>query len=801
MPNEKRGKVVSMMANCAERGVVVALHDPLGIAMDIGALCARFNIDKALYTQKHKYALTTLTQVESVVEKAITPIQFDGNGERVALMHGPNETSGQDFDLYECLNKDKFNEYRQEFARDFAIFDGRIEKAIALWRDWMGQTGAGSVQVAMQQINHKHADLQDMQLVFTAIEQISFGLSSSRTGQAALYKTLIKEDANNADYLKIASDITAKALSWSALHDRCSEMADTMENVSGVKLSAAITSAVNGTMEVLGSLMATQVMQQGQDRWHTMASNIATYIYQKPLGTQVMSLANALAELGKNGIAGVGQGARQAMISGVGMLDSLRFNTIPIEVLTIDGQPIISTNASELASKVGAGMGLWVAMASCFQLSKASRNAVEKIPSSVTAKWMHSIPAQIMYIGVNLADGLLNISSQNTRFDQLLQRGGQRAVSAISHLYPAGLSNLAQGSVLGQNVLSVGTKLASAGKTLLMKVLKLGTIMGVIEIVVGAIAAWEKFERGDLDAALGGTMIVSAGLIWTIAGATALLPGFGWVAAGFILLAGGILVMAFAEDDALTTWVKNGFWGSTEFLSGADYLYFGNESRDDYVFGNQKGFDAFLEESMELDSTSVIQSYFKHEVSAFHNIIYKPKITLKGERKFIDHHHSLHLTITLSLPGFISGQSTLNGHFQGNIKYLADLEYTSTEAPWADIELDVREGAVQTKGGYSEDDMQVTIPADRLSTLVGIENKGHLKRYSHKVPLDWNILNNGDFETHLIYNAKYFSGDHRYRIMSMNDLRFTYSYHPTTEVTVPILLVDGEYEYGETVKL
>ncbi len=115
-------------------------------------------------------------------------------------------------------------------------------------------------------------------------------------------------------------------------------------------------------------------------------------------------------------------------------------------------------------------------------------------------------------------------------------------------------------------------------------------------------------------------------------------------------------------------------------------------------------------------------------------------------------------------------------------------------------DLGTSQGEIAVSGGYNEDDMQITIPADRLSKLVAIENRGHLKKYTHQAPLRWSILRNGDFEAHLIYNAKCFSGDYRYRIMSMNDLRFTYTYHPTIEVSVPILLVDGEYRYGETVE-
>ncbi|EPJ45069.1 MAG: hypothetical protein OFPII_30390 [Osedax symbiont Rs1] len=802
LPKEKRGQVVTMMAKCAERGVVVALHDPLGIAMDIGALCANFGLDKAAYVEHHKYAITTMTQVESLIEDTLTPIRYDANGETVSLLAKPRTTSGRAFDLYQEINQEKFHYYRNHFARDLAIIDGRLAKAVALWEDWMSKTDSGSVFIAMQQIDANHPDIYDMQLAFTAIEQMTFGLSTSKVGQRALYNQLLKTSATNADYLKLAREISGKALGWSKLHDTCQAAAANLEDASGERLSTLVKKAIDNTMIGMGTLISTQVAHDIRSKWLHLTSSLATFIHGVPLGTQTMSLANALSAFGLSTMSQAGHHLRGAMLSSASVMEALRFDSIHVEVITVNGTPLISMDADTLTSKLGAGLGLWGVMASSIELSSASRNAIEKQPGSKAAALVRSVPAQILLIGASAAEAIISILGQGDKLDHLLQRGGTRTITLLNSLYPAGLSHLASSSIVGSHVVSVGTKIASAGKTLLMKMLKLGTIMGVVEIVISAITAWEKFQRGDLDAAMGATMMLSGGLIFTLAGASSLVPGFGWAAAAVILLVGGILVMAFAEDDDLTVWVKNCFWGSNEFFSGSDYLYFGNKGRDDYSYYDKEGFDAFFEHAKKLGNDEKVKKYFKHEISVFHNLVYKPKITFEEKKLYQDGYDSYHLTIKAKLPGFVIGQSNLAGHLSAKINYLANLTWSSSLPANVEVQIDIEQGKIQLINSQSLKAPTRGMPEHLKSTLVQSLYRGNTKKYQHQVPISWIMQANGEFLGTILHSAKHFDGSISHFIQYVIDKKFTYTYQPTPEIKVPISYDDDntKFNYGETIK-
>jgi hypothetical protein len=803
LPTEERGKVVTMMASCAERGVVVALHDPLGIAMDIGALCANFGFDKAAYIEHHKYAITTMSQVESLIEDTLTPIKYDANGKSVSLISKSRTTSGKAYDLHEEINQEKFHYYRNEFARDLAIIDGRIAKAIALWEDWMTKKDTGSVFIAMQQIDANHPDIYDMQLAFTAIEQMTFGLSTSKVGQRALYNQLMKESATNVDYLKLAREISGKAVGWAGLHDTCQAAADNLEDASGAQLSTLVKRAIDNTMMGMGTLISTQLAQDIRSKWLQLASDLATYIHGVPLGTQTMSLASALSTFGLSTMNQAGHQLRSAMLSSAGVMEALRFNSIQVEVITVNGTPLISMDANTLANKLGAGLGLWGVMASSIELSGASRNAIEKLPGSNAATLVRSVPAQVLLIGASAAEAIINILGKGDKLDHLLQRGGTRTISLLNSLYPAGLSHLASSSIIGSHVASIGTKIASASKTLLMKMLKLGTIMGVIEIVISAITAWEKFQRGDIDAAIGATMMLSGGMILTLAGATSLVPGFGWAAAAVILLVGGILVMAFTEDDDLTVWVKNGFWGSEKFFSGSsNYLYFGNIDRDSHTYGGFEKFDAFFEQAKQLKTDDKVKSYFKYEVSVFHNLVYKPKITFESKRVNQDGYDAYHLTIKAKLPGFVIGQSNLEGHLSAKIRYLANLPSSSSLPPNVEVQIDTKQGEIQPIKPPSFEMPSKGIPEHLQSTLVQSLNNGNTKKYKHQVPINWNMQANGEFVGYMLHSAKHFDGSLSHIIRYVNDKKFTYTYQPTSEVKVPISYDSdsAKFNYGETIE-
>jgi hypothetical protein len=383
-----------------------------------------------------------------------------------------------------------------------------------------------------------------------------------------------------------------------------------------------------------------------------------------------------------------------------------------------------------------------------------------------------------------------------------LQRGGTRTIALLNSLYPAGLSHLASSSIIGSHVASVGTKIASAGKTLLMKMLKLGTIMGVIEIVISAITAWEKLQRGDLDAAIGATMMLSGGLIFTLAGASSLVPGFGWAAAAVILLVGGILVMAFTEDDDLTVWVKNCFWGSDAYFSGADYLYFGNKERDDYKYDGKEGFDAFFKHSKQLDNDEKVKKYFKHEVSVFHNLVYKPKITFESKRINQDGYDSYHLTIKAKLPGFIVGQSNLAGHLSAKINYLANLSWSSSLPPNVEVQIDTKQGEIQPIGSHSLKASSQGVSEESKSILVQSLYGGNTKRYKHQVPINWVMRANGEFVGYFLHSAKHFDGSITHTIQYIIDKKFTYTYQPTAEIKVPISYErdSTRFNYGETIE-
>ncbi len=634
-------QIRSAMHKKAEIGVIIGLHDPIGIAGDLGSFHTSVTLESLGDITENTYAYTTYQAIESqlgavlpnskhpfavtrqknklivdmfdkkvkqkVNEKQSKP--FTNNPawvEDVARKETYNKLSDEDkkalLDAHAALENakqqatplekakealaDNFFSTRKKLIDKSVARDKEIEKLLAVIKNWLKGTGQGSISRYFQLLEKEtqstiNADqLTGVHNLLGSIATTLENLQSSRPGRVMLAEIMFGKEENKGLWVTHVlpfATAASKSSDWS--EKAIARFVD--------QLSTKHTSA-------------THAMQTLQGALHSFYASIS--------GTNALS--NSLLSLYKS----------NAKADPLSALPALRY-LFSLESVRFDVQPhtleeILATAAKDIDSITG-----WNASSRAKLFGKLTSQSMlvptingQSVDFDVGTRVSVGFNGVVGFVelflyGMNsymIMSGMERISqsdslTHSTAIWLKSNIGYQVALFAdnIAKIFAKNIDTLIaknaalvinktrfSSAVISSNLTSKAQSLLGTGKfyTGLTKLAKIGPALGLIDMISNTALAISLGDRGDYDAAayaatgaVGGAAMIA---FTVLAGPIA----WAFLGVGVLLTVVGMVGLSNNTDGDLERWVKDSFWGgkpSKVFGLVPEYYYWNEVERDE----------------------------------------------------------------------------------------------------------------------------------------------------------------------------------------------------------------------------
>ncbi|BAQ71439.1 hypothetical protein NHU_04326 [Rhodovulum sulfidophilum] len=640
----------AMMGAKSKTGpVLVALHDPEGVAAEI-CMCHANRVGiRTRYLEVNSYAILS-GQASKVLQNAGRARLDEG---------GLGWLETRNLNKWMSSIRPERDAVLDKIEAQLESYDDTLEGILNAWRKFfdMGRSAPlstpGSLQTHSLQFDPDDSLGSDIagRIRFAQISVAA--ITGSKAGIEELRKTVFAPEAWGEAQNPVANAVklVTGSLSLASL---------------GAQYAKEIRDAASSLMTDISMPLSLEIVTVGRVDMLKEINRFSSGIVQHRIERVVSPVSDVQRELARQS-----RGSQSTKMISRGH----QLNTVvtPLNVYKIDGVVHVAADrAFDMFGTAGAGFTIFGNILNIVSLSGTSGPSMARGQSGRFANdpgigiAMNSVEALTKAFEISRTVG-----TAGTPVTRSYSVNGQLDRAKFAKLVKNvnGADDLVRVMVNDGKMVQTGTLAASESR--LVKVVgHVGSAIGVATAAMDALNAREAYQRGDTVAlgsytasAVGG-LVLGSMVVMTV-------PLAGQIMAVVLLIIGGVL--AFFVDDQVTKWLKNSYWGTSP-----NYLYWKNSSRSniadraDMAFGH-----ASQSELIRTDDTEYYEPKFlKRELQEFHQIAYWPRnatdpASMSATREVgiwpfnrattQTESTKKYFTVSFQLPNFIDGISQFDG--------------------------------------------------------------------------------------------------------------------------------------------
>ena len=562
----------------------------------------------------------------------------------------------------DALSED-FNTVRTELNANTELVDSRLKKIIQIIKAWLDIESAGSVNRYLAMLDEgsktelKEDQLASLHNLVETLNQLLAGLSTSAPGRELLNSKLFDSKEKgwwNNHIIRLAEK--AADNSGKTLNNYNAQMAARYRTAESAEIS--LTNTIN---RFFSNISATTHLAQGMiaiGRNNATADQLAAFSTMQHLA-RMAGVEITLAETTVGNILHNAQADTASIVDWNKSPAAKYYGTIlnervPIATATKNREKL--NNYGKLLDQSVGGIALSVLAASAWMESDGVKSVLLRSNASISVA--ESISNSLAIQGAALIENIAKLARRD--LDAIIAKNASRIVN-----YYGGNSSSMSTTISS----SVESRFGVKGLAFAKSMIKVGGILGVIDIAAKVFQSNRLSNRGDYDAAAyaaTGAVGGMAMLAFAFAGPVGIIIGLTGVA---ISIVSGVKLTQ-AIDSGIEAWVKGGFWGgkpSGIFDRQPKYYYWGNIDRLEIeaILDNKKltEFDSQLEIAKLITNGKAkalspnvneqqVSRFFIKEVAGLNDILYMPRISQTNE------------TVQIALPNYSHEHSLLEVIFQ-----------------------------------------------------------------------------------------------------------------------------------------
>ncbi|MBL3553935.1 toxin VasX [Rhodovulum sulfidophilum] len=589
----------AMMGAKSKTGpVLVALHDPEGVAAEI-CMCHANRVGiRTRYLEVNSYAILS-GQASKVLQNAGRARLDEG---------GLGWLETRNLNKWMSSIRPERDVVLDEIEARLASYDDALEGILNAWRKFfdMGRSAPlstpGSLQTHSLQFDPDDSQGSDIagRIRFAQISVAA--ITGSKAGIAMLRDTVFAQEAWAEAQNPVASAI--RLVTGSA----------SMANLASAHVKE-IREAASSLMTDISMPLALEIVTVERVDMLKEINRFSNGIVNHRLTRVTTPISDVYAEIAAQS---------RTVQSGKLIARGHQLNTVrtPTNVYKVDGIVHVATDrALDMFGTAGAGFAIFGNVLNIVALSSTSG------PSLASGRAGRFANNPGMGIALNSAEALskaFELSRNALMADMPATRSfvinGQLDRTKLAKLVNKvqGADDLVRVMVNDGKMVQTG-QMHPEGSRLARNVGRIGSVVGLATAVMDALNAWEAYKRSDMVAIGAYTASAAGGLIL---GSLLFIgvPVAGQIVGIILLIIGGVLALFI--DDTVTKWLKNSYWGTS-----AGYLYWKDGSRSALAkrFDKEFGHAAQVEAIRQQDPEYYEPRFMERELQEFHQIVYWPR--------------------------------------------------------------------------------------------------------------------------------------------------------------------------------
>ncbi|WP_294924377.1 toxin VasX [uncultured Paracoccus sp.] len=584
--------------------IMVALHDPVGVVLEMNMGHANRMALRADYLQANTYALAT-ARASQALQK-----------------YGESQLRNRDLGFFARRNLRKWGEAIRPERDTFLVeaeatlkdFEKTIKGPLDAWAKYYGMGLAdptntpGSLQTQMLHYDNRAEEAREIVALARFAHDCVVALTSSQEGQAHIGKVMLDEDRWNDQTNPIKKFFTLVG-------------AGILSSVSDLQAhKASLVAASDELMRDIAMPMARQVSQLRRMDMLTEVNRFSSGIYNRTVVQVPVDIDDMMAEV------------RARPRTGQSTFNPRPGHTIhriqtPTMLYKFDGTIHVAGSPGIAAmGSASAGFGIFANALNMFELTRQTGTS--------TLRGAAGAIGSNPYLGLTLTtiDTLNQLFALSAGVRQLAGTGGQRGFQISGSVTRAQLTALMKGKAVTNDLVrtlidgrpnaTVARVEAAPPRTMMAKVgIKILSGAGIALGFLDLFNAYEAYRRGDNIAMIssvalgtGAILMATGGFVKLTTGAT----GIGAVAGLILIIIGAVL--SFLVDDPVTAWLRNCYWGDTD-----RYLFWDDRLREDIADGP----GSYHEKQRRYISAGAagndVPRFFAREMQHFHELVYAPQ--------------------------------------------------------------------------------------------------------------------------------------------------------------------------------
>lgn len=647
--------------------IMVALHDPIGVVLEMNMCHANRMALRADYLQANTYALTT-ARASQALQK-----------------YGENQLRSGNMGFFARWNLRKWGDairperdtFLAEAEATLKDFEAVIKGPLDAWTKYyaMGLANPkgtpGSLQTQMLHYDDKPEEAREFVAQARFAHDCVTALTSSQAGQDYIDKEMLDEgrwDEQTNPIKKLFISVGAGVLG-------------------GIKdlqaHRASLVSASDELMRDIAMPMARRISHLKRVDMLTEVNRFSNGIYNRTLSRVPVNIDDMMAEVSAR------PRTSQSTFNPRPGHTIHRIQT-PTMVYKFDGtihvtgRPGIATMGS-----ASAGFGIFANALNMFELiGQAGTSALRGAAGAIGSN---------PYLGLTLTtiDTLNQLFALSAGVRQLAGTGGQRGFQISGSITRTQLSALMKGKAVTNDLVrtlisdrpdaTVARVKVAPPRTMMAKVgIRILSGAGIALGILDMFNAAEAYRRGDNIAMISSVALGTGAILMAAGGLLNLGAGFTIVGAvaGLILIIIGA-VLSFLVDDPVTAWLKNCYWGTTD-----RYLFWDDRDRTQFEASGGTAHLGQRQKVIDGDPEYDIPRYFSREMQQFHELVYAPQDVPDppaldavernwlGVMKPSTAHRKIY-EVSFRLPNFVPGYSDFQGHVIAHIHGMNDFRRLS----------------------------------------------------------------------------------------------------------------------------
>ena len=681
--------------------VMIALHDPAGVVLEMAMSHANRMAIRAQYLEVNAYALTTAraTQVMQNYAKQQLLDPRLSYFKKYALEKWGDAIRPE---------RDSFLIEAEETLKNF---EATIKGPLDAWQKYfeMGlrspDATPGSLQTHLLNFDRTPTDGRDVAGLARFAHDCVATIIGSQAGQQRVSKVLMAPDRWTEQLNPVKAFMQIVGAGLTSVKEYAS-------------YRTSITQAADELLRDISLPMAFEITKLGREELLKDVNIVGKHIHNRTVTRVFVNVDDAMNEINR----------RPRETSSTDNLNrSHRVHRVqtPLGLYKYDG--IVHVAGPDGVATVGA-------VASGFGILANSLNMMELMAATERSKLsgMAGAIGSNPYLGLTLT----TIDTMNQLFEftsKLAARAGMgeaRGYQISGKLSRAQLTALMKGKTVTQDLVKTVvarggeappvTRVAAAPRTMMatvgVKVLSgAGIALGLLDLFNAA----ESFRRGDNIGTMSNIALGVGAILMAWGGFVGLSTGASVVGAiaGLILVILGA-VLSFFVDDPVTSWLKNGYWGTSR-----SYLYWRDTSRVAFSAASGSAHlgqrDYIVQKKADFD----FPKYFAREMQQFNEFVYWPQNSPDPAAITSNDRNWLGIkirtaapvraySVSFRLPNYIPGYSVFTGKIMAVVFADSPRLRQSASSRW-DVSDQFWESATYTQGDIVTGSFFLRVPENQ----------------------------------------------------------------------------------------